>query len=99
MERYQWPGNVRELENVICRALVLETTDVLQAANLPPELLPARAETAPDDPAPIATLATVEQQAIADALERTEHNQTRAAEVLGISRVTVHPKLKKSHPR
>ena len=36
LARYAWPGNVRELENAICRALVIETTDVLRAASFQP---------------------------------------------------------------
>ncbi|WFS63317.1 sigma-54 dependent transcriptional regulator [Pseudodesulfovibrio thermohalotolerans] len=36
---YEWPGNVRELENVIERACILETGDVLQPESFPPDLL------------------------------------------------------------
>jgi two-component system, NtrC family, response regulator PilR len=38
MERHRWPGNVRELENVIERAVALETTSSIQAERLPPTL-------------------------------------------------------------
>jgi len=38
LERYSWPGNVRELENVIERAVVLETEDMIQAPSLPDEI-------------------------------------------------------------
>ena len=38
--QYDWPGNVRELENAIARAVLLETTGVLQADNLPSQLSP-----------------------------------------------------------
>ena len=40
-ENYQWPGNVRELENVIERAVVLETGESIQKANLPDKIFGA----------------------------------------------------------
>jgi two-component system nitrogen regulation response regulator GlnG len=43
LERYPWPGNVRELENVIQRALVVAKGDAILPADLPPEILGARA--------------------------------------------------------
>ena len=96
LARHDWPGNVRELENVICRSLVLETTDVLQAATLPAELgPPSAAADAPAGPATPGTLADAERMAIAEALEKSGHNLTRAAGVLGIGRTTLYQKLKK----
>ena len=89
---YPWPGNVRELENVICRALVLETTEVLQAGNLPAELSqgsPARAES------PVVPLAEVERRAVEHAIEQSGGNLTRAAAALAINRATLHRKLKR----
>ncbi len=41
---YDWPGNVRELENVIERACILETTDILQPDSFPPDLLDTQGE-------------------------------------------------------
>ena len=94
LTRYRWPGNVRELENVICRAMVLETTSVLQAGNLPPELsLPGTSAS------PITGLAEIERQWIAHALEVSGHNLTKAAQALGIDRTTLYRKLKKSGRR
>ena len=90
LERHHWPGNVRELENVICRALVLETTDVLQAGNLPPELSAAGVP-----PVPVTPLAEMERRMVERALEASDHNLTRAARALGIDRTTLHRKLKK----
>ena len=87
LARYDWPGNVRELENVICRSLVLETSDLLQAATLPDELAPSAPPRAPG------TLADVERSAIADAMERWGHNLTRAAQELGIHRTTLQRKV------
>ena len=97
--RYEWPGNVRELENVICRSLVLETSGLLQAATLPAELVregaPATLREHPPQPPTAETLADTERRAIADAIEKSGRNLTRAARALGISRATLHRKLKK----
>ena len=96
LARYEWPGNVRELENVICRSLVLETSDVLQAATLPAELGPPTAAPGARAVAPtVGTLADLERTAIADAVEKSGHNLTRAASALGIARNTLHRKLKR----
>ncbi len=97
--RYEWPGNVRELENVICRSLVLETSGLLQAATLPAELAPAGAAAQPEATSAAtparATLADVERKAIADAIDSSGGNLTRAARALGINRTTLYRKLRK----
>ena len=102
LARHGWPGNVRELENVICRSLVLETSDVLQAATLPPELVPPGVTAPRTGPPGVTaarptpgTLADMERGAIAAALEGSGHNLTRTATALGIDRTTLHRKLKK----
>ena len=99
LARHEWPGNVRELENVICRSLVLETSELLQAATLPAELVPVGAAAQPaatSAAAPVrATLADVERRAIADAIERSGGNLTHAARILGINRTTLYRKLRK----
>ena len=92
--QYDWPGNVRELENAIERAVLLETTEVLQASNLPPELSPLLSAQS-DQPTAILPLEKVEHQAIAHALEASDHNVTRAAQALGINRATLYRKLKR----
>ncbi|MDE2809448.1 MAG: sigma 54-interacting transcriptional regulator [Gemmatimonadota bacterium] len=93
---YDWPGNVRELRNAIERALLLETTDRLQVSNLPPQLAavvpsPTGSE---DSPQPL-SLQQAEQQAVVRALEASEWNITKAAQVLNVNRVTLYRKLKK----
>ena len=94
--QYDWPGNVRELENAIERAILLETMDVLQVNNLPPQLSPVVASRR-DHSAPTAvlSLAEVERQALLHALEIAANNVTMAARSLGINRATLYRKLKK----
>ena len=94
--QYDWPGNVRELENAIERAVLLETDDVLQVKNMPPQLSPivdsGKRGAAPTS---ILPLAEVERQALVNALEASDNNVTEAARALGLGRATMYRKLKK----
>ncbi len=105
LQRYQWPGNVRELRNVLEAAIVLGDGGDVLLSDLPPALQTlARGET-PRAPAPqqddafvdVVTLpldlASLEVRAIESALRATGGNRTRAAALLGVSRVTLHNKL------
>ena len=94
---YDWPGNVRELRNAIERALLLETTDRLQVSNLPPQLSAVvPSPTDPEDPAQsLLSLQEAERQAVVHALEASDWNISRAAQVLNINRVTLYRKLRK----
>ena len=98
LTQYDFPGNVRELENVIERAVLLETTDLLQPNNLSEQILsilPSQgASTVPADSIEILPLADVERQALVHALETTDNNITKAAQALGINRSTLYRKLK-----
>ncbi|HEV8641709.1 MAG TPA: sigma-54 dependent transcriptional regulator, partial [Methylomirabilota bacterium] len=101
LEGYLWPGNIRELENVIERAIVLGNGEMITPDALPPNL------TRPADPKDVlldipdngldleAHLERIEQRYIQQALERTGGNQTRAAEVLGLSFRQFRYKLQK----
>jgi DNA-binding NtrC family response regulator/pSer/pThr/pTyr-binding forkhead associated (FHA) protein len=101
--RHVWPGNVRELRNAIERAVVLQTAGVIG-----PEHLPERVREAPGATGsrsalvPVGEsvdvrehLAEVERAAIVAALESVGHNQTRAAEKLGLSRRALIYKMEK----
>jgi len=97
MLQYDWPGNVREMENAIERAILLETNGVLQASNLPAEVSPL-ASSPGDSSTPTAArlrMSEVERQAIAQALEISNHNISEAASILGVNRATLYRKLKK----
>ena len=100
LEQHDWPGNVRELDSAIRRAVLLETTQVLQESSLPPELLgaeasrPGSAGGIPETQG-VVPLVEVERRALLHALEVSAHNVSRAARALGINRATLHRKLKK----
>lgn len=100
LEQHDWPGNVRELDSAIGRAVLLETTRVLQESSLPPQLFSAEAPNhglAAGMPATqgVVPLAEVERRALVHALEVSAHNVSRAARTLGINRATLHRKLRK----
>ena len=87
--KYEWPGNVRELENAIERAVILAKNSYIEVADLPPESL-ALARSAPL----VKSLAEVGKNHILNILSETGGNYTKAATILGISRVTLHNKIK-----
>ncbi len=101
LERSHWPGNVRELENVIERALVLGSGEVLGIEALPPSILaPQETQDVPADLPPSGmnldeTMERIERRYIELALERTGGVQTRAAELLGLSFRQLRYKLSK----
>jgi DNA-binding NtrC family response regulator len=84
--RHDWPGNVRELENLIERAILLNTKTTIMIEDLPD----AFAKPAPSTVA--CSLKDVERHQILEALEKTGRNVRAAAELLGISRRTVYRK-------
>jgi DNA-binding NtrC family response regulator len=89
LERYGWPGNVRELENVIERAVALETSTVVGPERLPEALRePKRKESAPLI-GPGFSLDThlkeVEAQLLEEALETAGGDRAGAARLLGVS--------------
>jgi two-component system NtrC family response regulator len=97
---YSWPGNVRELENVIERAVVLNTGDIIRLADLPSEISQVEEELNVDGfippHAPLQqTLDLIEEKMILRAMNASNQVQAQAAEMLGISRHVMHYKMKK----
>ena len=93
---HAWPGNVRELENAVERAVVLLAGEYVEERDLPPALVSGRTESAASDGrTPGMTLEDLERQAIMAALEAADGNKSEAARRLGITRKTLHAKLRK----
>jgi DNA-binding NtrC family response regulator len=89
---YDWPGNVRELRNCMESAVVMTRGPVITAEDLPPTM---RSQ---NDPGWIripvgATLDEAERIIIRDTLSVQKGNKSRAAEVLGMGRKTLHRRL------
>ncbi len=107
-QRYEWPGNVRELRNVIERALILEDDDVITMKYVPRGVaegaklsLAENGTTAGGAPAHFRlpaeglSLDAVELELVSQAIARSNGNQTKAAELLNISRDQLRYRLKK----
>ena len=99
---YAWPGNIRELENLIERMVLLTTSNEIDEADLPAELLaqsPAGATVAPEVPptglSMPQVLKDIETDMIHQALELSHNNKNQAAKLLGLHRTTLLEKMKK----
>jgi two-component system response regulator PilR (NtrC family) len=96
LRAYQWPGNVRELENVVERAVALESESRVEVTTLPENLRSGRPATPrPGGANTVADagdgfnlerhLQDIERSHLERALQRADGVQTRAADVLGLS--------------
>ena len=98
---YPWPGNVRELRNLVERILILENGDTILPEHLPPEITTANQSVATTAPASFRlppagiSLEAVERDFVRQSLAATDGNQTRAAQLLGISRDALRYRMQK----
>jgi two-component system response regulator HydG len=90
--RYAWPGNVRELMNAVERAVVMTRGDFLAEEDV--ALIPAAAMPEQPPAAGARPLEEVEKAAILTTLNAADGNKSEAARRLGITRRTLHKKLK-----
>ena len=95
LESYNWPGNVRELSNVMKRARLLSRTEIVMPEHLPPNIRNTKIVNEVQGSADVKTIEELEKNAILDALNKTNGNQTKASQLLGISRRTLINKIKK----
>ena len=102
---YEWPGNVRQLENAIERAVAFRGgRGQIEVGDLPPEVAAVPVESAtsgvvlPDGGVDLeALIANIERELIERALERTNSNKNRAAQLLHLKRTTLVEKIKRLH--
>ncbi len=93
---YPWPGNIRELENTVENMVVVSDQAVIRLEDAPKEICGCAGFGASAFRETINTIAgDSEKRLIVEALEKTKHNRTKAAELLGISRRTLQYKIKK----
>jgi len=105
LQRYPWPGNIRELRNFAENAVVLRRGGSLTEYDLEPKYrgavpaLPAgssseAATTALAAPAPVSlSVEENEKRLLREALIKARGNRTKAAELMGVSRRTLHRKI------
>ncbi len=97
--KYDWPGNVRELRNVCERIVLLAREPVIDMGDLPAEVVtPIVRHDPPSLAGPVdleAVVKDIEQTYILKALDSCKGNQTRAAELLGLSERGLRYKLRK----
>jgi transcriptional regulator with PAS, ATPase and Fis domain len=99
LESYSWPGNIRQLENAIQHGVLVSSGPELHLSDLPDAIreyvLQGRPATEPNGHSLRHQRKSMEREAIYRALVSSGYNRSRAAKLLGISRVTLHKKMKK----
>lgn len=89
LRRYDWPGNVRQLENYLHRIFILSENEAIDLDDLPPDIsdgAPTPTDFQVEIPEQGVSLEDIMKEYIQVALAKTNGNQTKAAELLGISR-------------
>jgi len=93
--KYDYPGNVRELENIIERAVVISRGPVISVEDLPFQERAPGNGTERSGSLMKDSVEALEQRLIEDAMRQVNNNQSRAADLLGISERMLRYKLKK----
>jgi len=98
--RYSWPGNIRELENIIERAVVLNSSGVIGVDDLPGYLSDRKEDLDIDTFIPMSaplqqTLEQIEKKIILRALAKCGNVQSHAADMIGISKNLFQHKMRK----
>ncbi len=93
---YEWPGNVRELKSAFEYAFVTCHDSLILPEHLPPatgriHFSPAASESR----RPSYDMREIEKQELIEALKKSGGNQSRTAEMLGVSRVTIYNRMKR----
>jgi transcriptional regulator with GAF, ATPase, and Fis domain len=92
---FPWPGNVRQLENELRRALVL-SDGVIDVPELSPDVVRGGPSAARGAGLDMRTrVDALESELVVEALQKTRGNQTRAAQLLGLSRFGLQKMMKR----
>lgn len=91
---YHWPGNVRELKSIMHYAFTIAESGPIDCDHLPPQLMEHVPSNYPGASG-LNVKANREKQALLEALQEAGGNQTRAAKILGVNRVTVWNRIRK----
>jgi len=101
LERHPWPGNVRELRNAIERAMILGQPPVLRISDFAFSLAdPQRrkGDRILELPAEGLDVEALERDLVRQALDRVQGNQSRAAQLLGMTRDQIRYRIEKYGP-
>jgi len=91
---YPWPGNVRELKSILHYAFTIAESGPINCNHLPPQLM-GRGSSAAEIETSVSVKFSRGKQDLIEALSKAGGNQTRAAEILGVNRVTVWNRMRK----
>jgi len=101
---YDWPGNIRELKNLVKRAVLISTGDIVKPEHLPAEIVQStRREndwpgnlSQPEDSQDLQSASgQMEKKIILKAIEDAGYNKSKAARLLNIDRKTLYNKIRK----
>jgi two-component system, NtrC family, response regulator AtoC len=107
IENYDFPGNVRELRNIIERATLLESSNLIRPASLPEELKISsnlkESSLIFNDDVPWRSenfsfkeyIDSVEKRIVQEVLKETDNKKSKAAQMLGLTRFALRHQLKK----
>ena len=93
--KYEFPGNIRELENIMERAVALTEGSVIEPRHLPEDIQQMTFQIQGQRLGRFMTLEENEKDYIVWVLEQTGNNKTKAAEILGIDRVSLWRKIRR----
>lgn len=104
LSNYNWPGNVRELENIVYRLMVIASGKEISKASIPADILKSNFKNIAKsyDTSDLLSkkgslnniLKEIELKIIEDTLKMCNDNKSKAADMLGIKRMTLYRKLK-----
>lgn len=98
-ERYDWPGNLREMKNVVKRAVLLTSGDMVRMEAIPQEMTSSVRESSKEKSAPVYDLKALqevqERETIMKTLQEVRYNKSKAARILNIDRKTLYMKMEK----